>query len=226
MVHLGRPEKTNGRIAQLHFVRSAAVHRSNQGWRDRGRVRGCPKGCKQIQEGGYFMKSMSDLLSDWRTARTQMEKVVNNLPRIIGNESVRVVKENFKLQGYDSGSGVKPWDKRADDTNKNYDHRYGVKGSVYNSGSPILMQTRNLYNSIKYSIIGKNVIIGVDLTLVPYGEKMNEGGSGTWGKHAKTDTPARQYMPTPNEPPNIKILNAVGKKVKFESDKAMSIFKR
>lgn len=172
------------------------------------------------------MKSISELISDWRGSSNRMKAVVDSMPRIIGNVAVREVKNNFKIQGYDSGMGVKPWDKRKATTNLNYDKRYGVKGSVYNSASPILMQTRNLYNSIKYIVTNRAVTIGVDLTLVPYGEKMNEGGPGTWGKNAHTSTPARKYMPTPDEPPNAKILIGVKKKLEFEVDKAMNPFKK
>lgn len=172
------------------------------------------------------MKSLSQLVSDWRTARFAMETLTAKLPRIIGNEAVKVVKENFALQGYDSGTGVKPWEHRAEVTDYNYDHRYGVKGSVYNSGSPILEQSINLYNSLKYEIMGGIVKIGVDLTLVPYGEKMNTGGPGTWGKYAHTETPARQYMPTPNEPPNPKMILRFIKKLRFEARKAMRNFEK
>lgn len=162
------------------------------------------------------MKSLSQLLSDWRQSRQAMEKLTNDLPRIIGTSAVRVVKENFKLQGYDSGTGVNGWEARNPKTDKAYDKRHGVKGSVYQSSNPLLMQTRNLYNSIKYSIINKTVIIGVDLTLVPYAKRMNEGGNGI---------PPRKYIPGTGESPNPKILKAIYKKVDSERDKALNTFK-
>lgn len=163
---------------------------------------------------------------DWRASSSRMQAVTNSLPRIIGNVAVREVKNNFKISGYDSGSGVDPWLPRKAVTNQAYDKRSGVKGSVYNSASPILMQTRNLYNAVKYIVTGKTVTIGVDLTLVPYGEKMNVGGPGKWGKYAATNTPARKYMPTPSEPPNARILLGVRKKLKSEIDNAMNPFKK
>jgi len=53
-------------------------------------------------------KSLSQLLADWRKAQIDMQKLQSDLPRITGNESVKVIKDNFKLQGYDYGIGVKP----------------------------------------------------------------------------------------------------------------------
>ena len=162
-------------------------------------------------------KSLSQLLTDWRQSRQAMETLNNNLPRIIGTSAVKVVKENFKLQGYDSGTGVNGWEARNPKTDKAYDKRHGVKGSVYQSSKPLLEQTRNLYNSVKYAVMNKLVNIGVDLGLIPYAKRMNEGGGGI---------PPRKYIPGPGEPPNPKILKAIYKKVDFERDKAMNIFKK
>ena len=128
------------------------------------------------------MRNLDELLSDWRACRTALDKLIDNMPRIIGNECVKLVKENFRKQGYDSGFGVTQWAPRTEQTNKGY--KYGrsgkgksaYKGSVYNYGNPILLQTRNLYNSVKYTISGNMVLIGCDLNLVPYAQKMNEIG--------------------------------------------------
>jgi hypothetical protein len=152
-----------------------------------------------------------------------MQKLQGQLPRIIGNESVKVVKQNFVLQGYDSGTGVNSWAARSEATNKRYDKRYGVKGSVYQSGNPLLKQTLDLYNSVRYYLQSKSVTVGSDLTLVPYAKKMNEGGTGKWGNN-ETKTPARPFIPT--DQPNAKILNRVQKKVASERDKALKDFKK
>eukprot|EP01037_Dinobryon_pediforme_P011470 gene11470-11564_t len=162
-----------------------------------------------------------------------MQKLAEDTPRIIGNECVKVVKDNFRIQGYDSGLGVKTWDKRKPATDKAYDrgktynskgvqskYRSGknkvYKGSVFSSSKPILDQTGTLKNSPKYKVNSKQVKIGVDLLLVPYAEKMNEGGNGT---------PARQFMPKEEAPPNPKMLKRIKKKIVFERDKAMKDFK-
>lgn len=182
-------------------------------------------------------KTLQQLLQDFRKATGEMEILKNNLPRIIGVEAVKVVKQNFQLQGYDNGFGVNKWPPRSPDTNLSYDRGRGrklgagsraknqYKGSVFGSHNPILMQTRNLYSSIQYFLAGRNVTIGVDINIVPYAQKMNEGGTGSWGKN-KTWPPARQYVPKPGEPPNPKILKAVAGKVEFEQNKIMKAFKK
>lgn len=162
------------------------------------------------------MKSLTNLLSDWRAARARMEKLAADTPRIIGVESVRIVKQNFQLQEYDSGIGGTQWPARAAKTNKAYDRRGQYKGSVYNSSSKLLLQTRNLFRNVRFTVIGKNVQVGVNLSLVPYAKIQNEGGHGI---------PARKFIPANGEPPNRKILKAVVKKIVFERDRAMKDFK-
>lgn len=171
------------------------------------------------------MKSIPDLISDFKAAKEAMKKLQEKVPRIIGNEAVKSIKANFRLQGYDSGTGVTNWKPRSIDTNKRYDKRYGVKGSVYQSSNPLLKQTGVLYNSVQYNVKGKLVFVGVDLGQVPYAQKMNDGGPGKWGKNS-TNTPARQYMPKPNQGPNPKMLKAILKKIKSERDRALANFKR
>ena len=177
------------------------------------------------------MKSMSQLLTDWKQARAKMEKLHGDLPRIMGNEGVKVVKENFRLSGYDSGSGVKGWEARSAKTNAAYDRNRGkkgkgkkgkgkkstYKGSVYSSSSPLLRQTNNLYNGVHYEAKSKGVFIGVDKGVIPYAKRMNEGGGGV---------PARKYITAENEGPNQKVLKRVHKKVLSERDKAMQAFKK
>lgn len=175
------------------------------------------------------MKPISQLLTDWRAAHDRMKKLSNDIPKIIGVECVRAVKDNFRLQGYDDGKGVKPWEPRADVTNRSYTagrkkgQQGSKKGSVYQATNPILLQTHNLYNSIKYKAGDKIVWIGVDLNVIVYAKKMNEGGPGTWGPNA-TNTPARKYMPDPDEGMNLKMERAVAKKLTFEYDRALKEF--
>lgn len=171
------------------------------------------------------MKSLSQLINDMRSARAAMKKLEEDTPRIIGSAAVKVVKNNFKIQGYDSGAGVKTWPKRSPDTNKRYDKRKGVKGSVYQSSNPILKQTGVLYNSVDYKVKGKLIFVGVNEDVVPYAQKMNDGGPGTWGKN-KTNTPARQYLPRPNEGPNLKMLRIIKNKINSERDRALAPFKK
>lgn len=171
------------------------------------------------------MKNLQQLIDDWRFARKGLEKLTANMPRIIGAEGVRFVKSNFKVQGYQGAGGVKTWPGRAKVTNDRYDSRAGVKGTVYNSSSPILQQTLNLYNGIKYTVGTKIVFIGVDQTLIPYGKKMNEGGPGHWGKNA-TNTPARQYLPKDGEPMPPLMMQMILRKMNRERDTALGKFKK
>lgn len=200
-------------------------------------------------------KSMAQLLQDFRSARNKTEKLQNSLPLIIGVEAVKVVRENFDKQGYDTGVSFTAWPKRAAVTNWSYDYnrvsnswtiksggkgkgqfltpsgrkskaKNRYKGSVISSLNPILLQTRTLYRSIAYFLSGKKVTIGVDPSLVIYAQKMNEGGKGRWGRKAATNTPARKFMPTPHEAPNPKILARVKEKVRFEQWNAMAPFRK
>ena len=178
------------------------------------------------------MKPISELIRDWTGVTNRINELMKDkLPRIIGNESVRVVKDNFKLQGYDSGNGVTPWSKRDEKTNKAYNrgktknkageeskYRSGksvMKGSVYQASNPLLLQTRNLYNAIKYKHIGSSVVVGVDEGLIPYAKTMNEG---------RSNIPPRQFIPKPDQMPNQKILMAIKKKYDFEVTKTMKGF--
>jgi hypothetical protein len=171
------------------------------------------------------MKSIANCISDFKAARQDMKKLQADIPKIVGSEAVKVIKANFRLQGYDSGSGVTPWKDRSAATNKQYDQRKGVKGSVYQSSNKLLKQSGVLFNVVKYQVQGKLVYVGVDLGLVPYAKKMNDGGPGKWGKNS-TNTPARKYMPDDGEGPNVKMLKAAFKKIQSQRDRALKQFKK
>lgn len=156
------------------------------------------------------MKSIGALLKDWNEACDRMKRLQKNVPRIAGAESVKVVKNNFKLQGYDTGHGINEWKQRDEKTNKAYDRRSGVKGSVYQSSNPLLLQTRNLFNSVKFRADDRKVFIGVNTATVPYAEPMNN---------------ERKYLPV-NEPPTKPMVDAIDKKVKTEREKALANFKK
>lgn len=180
------------------------------------------------------MNSLQQLLSDFKQARRDHEQMMKNAPRIIGVESVKIIHNNFKISAYDSGHGIEQWKARKATTNKAYDRGKSInpktgklskyrtgknstyKGSVFSSQNPILIQTRNLYNSIQYTISGGYVFIGVNLSLVPYAKAHNEG------LHHE---PRRKFMPTRNEGINPKMTIAVNRKLKFETDNIMKKFK-
>lgn len=171
-------------------------------------------------------KSLSQLVRDWRKSADQVQRVRQLLPRIIGNECLQVVRDNFRLQAYDTGQGRTKWEKRKDSTNKRYDSRKGVKGATFNSGNKILRQTGNLYDAITYRVTGQSVRIGVDDNIIKYAKIHNEGGQGNaFGKH-KFTMPKRQFMPTDAEGPNKKMLGRITSKIAFEIDKALKPFKK
>ena len=125
------------------------------------------------------MKPFSDLVKDFEHTKAEYLKLERDKLRLAGITAIKVVQENFtKAQGFDSGKGIEAWDKRKWETDQSYDMRLGVKGSNYNSKNKVLLQTRNLYNNIRYVIQNINkVFIGVDLQKVPYAKIHNEGGT-------------------------------------------------
>lgn len=170
------------------------------------------------------MKPFSELLTDWRKASDGVIDIAEKLPRIIGVESKRAIKQNFEKQGYDDGLTFTPWETRSPGTNYRYDKRYGVKGTVANSDSKILSQSRNLEDGVHAKVKGRSVSVGVNLDVIPYGQIHNEGLMGkAWGKYP-FKMPKRQYIPV--NKPNVKILLAVQKKVKFMIEWSMKPFKK
>lgn len=167
---------------------------------------------------------MARLLADWRASKQRMDLIIKKLPRMVGHEAVAVVKENFLLQGYDDGRSFKMWPSREPSTNKRYDKRYGVKGSVFSSSNPVLHQTGDLENSLDYKVVNeKTVFIGSNLAVIPYAKIHNEGGRGTAYGHPFV-MKQRKYMPLPGDPPNQKILRAIQEKLKYETAQAMKTF--
>lgn len=191
------------------------------------------------------MEDLQKLLSDFQKARGDIDSFIkNDLPRIIGVESKKIILQNFTLQVYDSGNGITKWAKRAASTDKQYDrgktvsprtgklskYRTGknatFKGSVYSSLNPILVQTHTLKNSIHYRISNYSAWIGVSGTFTGINKKSGE--ISTYAKalnEGDGHLPRRQFMPFPNQPGNPKIIAAVTKKTSFEIEKRMKKFK-
>jgi hypothetical protein len=176
-------------------------------------------------------------MHDFIKKREALEHMQKALPAIIGNECVKVIKNNFRNEGYE-GVG---WAQRKDVTNKAYDYNRNkksaeakkgskaknqYKGSVYSSKSKILTQTGNLRDSIMYEVSGETVKIGVlpnspkkdkaEVHAHTYAQHLNEGGEGKWGKYATTHTVARQFMPKPSDSPSPKMIERINKKIDSE----------
>ena len=171
------------------------------------------------------MKSMRDLLNDWKDTKKSVQKLDTEAPRVFGVESVRIVRQNFTLQGYDSGAGVKAWPKRSSKSNAKYDHHPFYRGTVYSSRSPLLMQQRKLYYGVQYWAQRSRVNVGVEQSLVPYAKLMNEGGWSVW-LGDRINIPPRQYIPKPSESVNPKIITACTRKYDTMLKKAMKTFKK
>jgi hypothetical protein len=167
------------------------------------------------------MKTMEQLLLEWRQVTFNMEKLKSDSPRVLGLIAVKVIKNNFKLQGYEDGYSFTPWKARAPKTDAAYSRNRGkgessnYKGSVYNAKNPILQQTRTLYNSVKAIIqAGGIVFVGVNLDLAPYAQRHNEGLKGM---------PERKFMPVGG--PNATMLGEFEKKITEKRDEIMHNFK-
>jgi hypothetical protein len=178
-----------------------------------------------------------------------MKQLEGNMLKIIGVESVRLIKANFGLQGYETGG---TWAKRKQVTNTFYEYnrtaayrtpklgkrskfKNPLKGSVVSSKNPILVQTGNLRDSITYRASGKIVSIGVFPNFIKagakvashtYAKKMNEGGEGSWGLHAKTHTTSRQFMPRPGQPPTPNMVKVYIKSYEMELSRIMGDWKK
>lgn len=163
------------------------------------------------------MKSMDDLISDFNKAHKAMVNLNNRLPRIIGHEAIEDIHHNFDTESYNNGNTVTAWPERSEKTNTAYDRRYGVKGSVFNSANPLLVQTGNLKDAITFMVKNGGVKIYVDLDKVPYAQVHNEGSD---------KIPQRQYMPTGEEGPGTGLLMKVQKKIDFERDKILAPFRK
>ena len=163
-------------------------------------------------------KSMQQLMADWRVASNKMQKFQQDLPMVMGQESVNIIKQNFKAEQYDSGNGIEKWQQRSEKTNKRYNSRSGVKGTTYNSSAPLLRQTLTLYNSLMFRVMGKRVFIGTNTSLVPYAPAHNEG--------TQKGIPKRKFIPANGELPNQKIIQRISKKITNVRNEIMKDFKK
>ena len=128
------------------------------------------------------MSDLNDLKTDFQKAMDEWKLFdENKKARAAAQVCVKVIKDNFKLQGFDTGEGVEQWKPRLPSTNKAYDrNRAGskegsnLKGSVYKSSKPILVQTGNLRNSIMAKVVDKDkIVVSGDLEKAPYGKFVN-----------------------------------------------------
>lgn len=125
------------------------------------------------------MKSLTDLKNAIKQKEADLRELEKQKPRIAGVVSVTILQENFtKHHGYRDIGGVNKWKERSKATNDAYDRRaYGsesVKGSVYSSKNPLLLQSRTLYDSLTYDATGSRVTIGFNENICPYARDVDE----------------------------------------------------
>lgn len=190
------------------------------------------------------MRLFHELVQGFDKKAKAIKQLETEFPKVIGVETVKLLKNNFKIQGYFIPG---TWKKRSKSTDIAYEYnrtqayrtpklgkvskyKNPYKWSVVHASRPLLVQTGNLRNSLNYNAEGKGVTIGVFRRTVKIGGKLhdalsyakvlNEGGTGKWGKHPTT-IPARKFIPKPSEGPNGIIWTMINKKYKYELNKIM-----
>ena len=174
------------------------------------------------------MKSINDLKSDWNKVTQQMKQLhEKDLLRYMGIEGVKLVKENFKEQGFDNGEGKEDWEPRPEWVNKIYDTNPNYKGSYIKGSNPIAKQTGKLRDSNDYEVAGNKVLIGTNTNLVPYAKTINEGGQSYWKEAGRTiNVIARKFLPISGEPINHKLVQRAKKKYEDTINRIMSMYKK
>ena len=187
------------------------------------------------------MKSLNDLIGDIDKKQRAIAQLEKSFPPAIGVICVKEIKNNFKIM-----QGV--WKKRSPVTDTLYEynrtsayrtpklgkkskHVNPYKGSVVHASNPVLLQTRNLRESITYQAIGNGVLIGVFHRMSPtghdslsYAQLLNEGGKMKVFNHQGT-MPARPFMPRPNQGPTPEMWRNINQKYKIELGKVMGNWK-
>lgn len=158
------------------------------------------------------MKSIEDLKKDFEKKAKEYKAFENAKTRIAGNIAKKEISRNFESQGYDNGFALWKWKKRKASTDAAYYKRgKNIKGRVFSSKNPILVQTGNLKDSVRYRTVGKStVLVGVNDKTVPYAKAHNEGA----GK-----LPKRQYMPINKV--SLNIIRAIAKEFNKRIHKIM-----
>ena len=119
------------------------------------------------------MKTLKDLENDFKTLQDNYKKLDEQIPRIAGITAVKYFRA-----GIDAGNDINgsQFASRKPKTNEAYDRRgKSYKGGKFNSGNPVLKQTGNLYDGIKFTTSGNTVTVGLDTKKVKYAQAHNEG---------------------------------------------------
>ena len=163
------------------------------------------------------MADLNDLENDLDKMESEMKHFALNFPKTMGKLAVGNIRSSFAMSAYNSGGSSKPWQERSERTNYGYDaHLYGgtklktnKQGGNYSSANPLLVQSKNLINSVDYKAGSDSIDVGVYSHIVMingvphdsevYGQENNEGGK---------NLPQRQFMPKPDEGPNEAMVDS------------------
>lgn len=139
---------------------------------------------------------MKDLEDFQKMLNRAAKRIPDKLPRIVETEGLNFIKENFKDEGFNTGSGVNKWKKRQTtrngrDITKYRTNRVGTKGELNTYGRRIQGRAiltgyntagNKLRNSFDSSRSRKRVVFR---TYKAYAQRHNEG---------LDEMPQRQFM--------------------------------
>jgi phage gpG-like protein len=114
-------------------------------------------------------------------AKKVIKYLNNDALDVIGTLAVNHAQDAFIVEGY-TDAQLQPW--------KEVKRRQSGKGKPRDQTRPILSDTGDLKDSIRYEKAGDSVHIGSDL---PYAQPHNEGTSNA-GRSNKTTIPKRQFI--------------------------------
>lgn len=138
----------------------------------------------------FTMKPISELSNDIQRLQAKIRRTLDDIPHILGEESVRLARHQIEREGTIDG-GFRPWPKRktvnlrafSTSISRGKDGKFApTKTNLISTdqaktvGRGLLRVRGNLYNAITYTVSGNMVHVGVDLKTIPYAKIHNEGG--------------------------------------------------
>jgi hypothetical protein len=183
------------------------------------------------------MADLNDLENDLSKMESEMKRFVAGFKKTIGHLAIANISSSFVMGAYNSGNSSTPWAERSENTNYAYDYHQGRKVNTslgnskkgfYSSTNPLLLQSHNLIDSIGFRVFKNYIEVGIYPHIViingephdseVYGKQNNEGNT-------QTNLPQRQFMPKPDEGPNMAMVNSIEGAWKSGESKIMSKFR-
>lgn len=124
------------------------------------------------------MRDIRMFTGDLRAKMVEVRKLNKKIPVYVAGAAGRMKDANFSAEGFVVDGSARPrWKKRK-------------KESARTTGKRVLHGTGILQNSVKIEALSDRVIVGVDLSKVPYAKAHNEGGRIT--QHVRPFTRGRK----------------------------------